>query len=415
MPPDSSLRVVAPPARAPAGGDESPALRRAARPVPPPAQRPLRIADVAIFYGERSGGIRTYLQAKAQFARRTGAFEHHLVVPGRPQAASEDAHRHEQRSLRLAASNGYRIPLGGAGLIATLRTLAPDVVMLHDPFWTPRSSCRCAHELGAIVIAVHHSSPALHAAGLPGPQEVYKAALRRWYRRAYLDVDAVMSVVDPGPDAQRASTLRLRLGLDPEFKPQPDAVRGDHVLYVGRLSREKGVRELLEAAASSSEPWQLVLLGTGPAGDALSERAGQLGIASRVTFAPYLSDRDALAREYARASCVVLPGAYETFGLAALEAAACGAAVVTASCSPVAALLDACVETFTAGDPDALLRAITRARARTPDLRAAGALVSEHGWPAALQAELADVRWLAAQRASAAPAAARRLRAAGSG
>jgi alpha-1,6-mannosyltransferase len=415
MPRERQLSVVAPLAHAPAGDAASAAPRRGARPATPPGQRPLRIADVAIFYGERSGGIRTYLQAKAEFARGTGAFEHHLVVPGRPQAASENAHRHEQRSLRLAASNGYRIPLGSAGLISTLRTLEPDVVMLHDPFWTPRSSCRCAHELGAIVIAVHHSSAALHAAGLPGPQEVYKAALRRWYRRAYLDVDAVMSVVDSGPDAQRASTLRLRLGLDPEFRPQPDAVRGDHVLYVGRLSREKGVRELLEAAAASSEPWELVLLGTGPAGDALSERADQLGIASRVSFAPYLSDRDALAREYARASCVVLPGAHETFGLAALEAAACGAAVVTASCSPVAVVLDASVETFAAGDPDQLLRAITRARAHTPDLRAARALVSKHSWHAALEAELADVRRLLEQRRAVAQGAAPRLREAGSG
>ncbi|MGO9754257.1 MAG: glycosyltransferase [Solirubrobacteraceae bacterium] len=414
MPRERSLRVVSPPAHGPAGGAPRPALR-SATPAVPGAERLLRIADVAIFYGERSGGIRTYLQAKAAFARRTGAFEHHLVVPGRPQAAGDDAHRHEQRSLQLAASNGYRIPLGSGGLISTLRALAPDVVMLHDPFWNPRLSCRCAHELGAIVIAVHHSSAALHAAGLPGPQDLYKAALRRWYRRAYLDVDAVMSVVDPGLDARRASTLQLRLGLDPAFKPQADAVRSDHVLYVGRLSREKGIRELLEAAAASSEPWELVLLGAGPAGDALSERAGQLAIGSRVTFAPYLSDRDALAREYARASCVVLPGAYETFGLAALEAGACGATVVTASCSPVAALLDACVETFTAGDPDALLHAITRARARTPDLRAAHALVSEHGWHAALQAELADVRRLAEQRSTAAQAAARRLREASSG
>ena len=37
----------------------------------------------------------------------------------------------------------------------------------------------------------------LHAAGLPGPHNVYAHALRHWYRRAYLDVDAVMSVVDP--------------------------------------------------------------------------------------------------------------------------------------------------------------------------------------------------------------------------
>ena len=74
-------------------------------------RRPLRIADVTLFYGERSGGIRTYLDAKAEFAVRTGAFEHHLVVPGHPESATVSG-RHEQRSLRLAASNGYRLPLG---------------------------------------------------------------------------------------------------------------------------------------------------------------------------------------------------------------------------------------------------------------------------------------------------------------
>jgi alpha-1,6-mannosyltransferase len=41
--------------------------------------------------------------------------------------------------------------------------------------------------------------------------------------------------------------------------------RGDHVLYAGRLGREKGVFALLEAAHRSSEPWPLWLLGAGPA------------------------------------------------------------------------------------------------------------------------------------------------------
>ena len=366
----------------------------------------LRIADVALFYGERSGGIRTYLEAKAAFAARTGAFEHHLVVPGRRTPdrtpdrtpAADDRyqhpHRHEQPSLRLAASNGYRIPLGGAGLQATLRELVPDIVLLHDPYWTPRLASRAAHQTGAAVIAVHHSSAALHAAGLPGPQGVYKRALRRWYRRAYGEVDAVMSVVDPGPDAHRSSTLLLRLGLDQAFHPRPGIVRGDHVLYVGRLSREKGLRELLEAAAASRDSWPLVLLGAGPAADTLHERARQLKLGERVRFAPYLTDRNALAREYARARCVVLPGAHETFGLAALEAAACGAPVVTAGATPSAALLGGVVDTFRAGDCDDLLHAIERARTRAPDLPAATTLAAHHSWEAALSAELDDLRRL---------------------
>jgi alpha-1,6-mannosyltransferase len=359
--------------------------------VPPEAQ--LRIADVALFYGERSGGIRTYLEAKAEYAARTGSFEHHLLIPGPPTETlgGADAHRHVQPSLRLAASNGYRIPLGSSGLQATLRALAADAVLLHDPYWTPRLASRAAHETGATVIAVHHSSVAMHAAGLPGPQAIYRRALRRWYRRAYLDVDAVMSVVDPGPDCSRRSALPLRLGLGPEFRPQLEVERGDHVLYVGRLSREKGLRELLEAAAASREKWRLIVRGTGPMGDALEERAWQLGLGARIWFGPYIHDRRELAREYARARCVALPGPHETFGLVALEAAACGTPVVTARTTPSAALVGTFAETFRAGDAIDLMRAIKRARSHSDDPVGAAALAGRHSWDSALSAELADL------------------------
>ena len=355
--------------------------------------RPLRIADVTMFYGERSGGIRTYLEAKAAYAARTGRFEHHLVIPGRTTTGCS-GHRHEHRSLRLAASNGYRLPLGSGDLQATLESIDADVVLLHDPFWTPRTATRVAHAQGATVIAVHHSSASLHAAGLPGPDAVYARALRRWYRRAYLDVDAVMSVVDPLADTQRPATLRLRLGIEPAFRPRPKIPRSDHVLYVGRLSREKGLRELLEAAAASSQPWPLVLIGTGPMGDTLKQRARQLGLGGRVTFAPYECDRDRLAERYAAARCAVLPGAHETFGLAALEAAACAAPVVTASTTPSGMILGDSAETFTGGDSGSLLSAIERARARRPDLAAARRLADSHVWDRTFAAELDDLKQL---------------------
>jgi alpha-1,6-mannosyltransferase len=350
----------------------------------------LRVADVTMFYGERSGGIRTYLEAKAAFAARTGRFEHHLVIPGRATAVDGGC-RHLHRSLRLAASNGYRLPLGAAGLLSTLDAIRPHVVLLHDPFWTPRQATRAAHDLGAAVVAVHHASASLQAAGLPGPDAVYAHALRRWYRRAYLDVDAIMSVVDPAPDARRPATARLRLGIEPAFHPRPWVRRGDHVLYAGRLSREKGLRELLEAAAAAPDPWPLVLLGTGPMGDALHDRVRQLGLTSRVTFEPFEGDRDRLAARFAAARCVVLPGAHETFGLAALEAAACGAPVVTASVTPSAALITGAVDTFHAGESADLLRAIERSRRRVPDPAAAASLALRHGWDTVFGAELEDL------------------------
>ena len=154
----------------PSGGASGTPLRL----VSPP---PLRIADAALFYGERSGGIRTYLDAKVEYAQRTAAFEHHLVVPGRRSA--REAHSagavHEPPGVRVAAWNGYRWPLGSRPLIALLEALRPDVLLLHDPFWAPRATARC-------VRMVHQGSVALDAAAFRGPRRLYEAGFRVWLR-----------------------------------------------------------------------------------------------------------------------------------------------------------------------------------------------------------------------------------------
>ena len=102
-----------------------------------------------------------------------------------------------------------------------------------------------------------------------------------------------------------------------------------------------------------------------------------------------------LAREYARARCVALPGAHETFGLVALEAAACGTPVITAESTPSAALVGGFAQTFRAGDPTDLLRAIERARGQADDPAGAAELATRYSWDAALTAELADLERLA--------------------
>lgn len=355
----------------------------------------LRVADVALFYGERSGGIRTYIDAKAAWARSTRAIEHHVIVPGTGEGA---AHRHELPSLRLAATNGYRVPIGAGALRATLRALRPDVVLLHDPFWGPLRVARTAHELGAAVVAVHHGSIALDAAGLPGPDRLWHPLLRRWMHHAYREADAVMSAVDPLADCGRPSAIELRFGLDPAFVPQPGVAREDHVLYVGRLGREKGVIELLHAAARSREPWRLRLHGRGPIELRLRRLAENLGLGDRVQWRPYVADRAELARAYAAARAVVMPGAHETFGLVGFEAAASGACVVTCATAPSAAHIGGLARTYEPGDVGGLLAAIEAARAAEPDHAAARALAARSTWAAAFEAEKAQLRRLAPRR-----------------
>ncbi len=195
-------------------------------------------------------------------------------------------------SVRVAANNGYRWPLGTRPLADLLRELRPDVVLMHDPFWAPRAACQAARSVGARVVMVHHGSLDLDVGALPGPNKLYRPALGAWLRSAYAHVDAVMSACDSHADTGREATLPLRFGLDPVFYPRGRYERGDHVLYVGRMSREKGVFELLEAAARSEEPWPLWLMGTGTAENAIAARIRRLGLTDRITMIPHETDRE---------------------------------------------------------------------------------------------------------------------------
>lgn len=349
------------------------------------------VCDVALFYAERSGGIRTYLNEKARFASETGAFEHHLLIPGKLER--HEGGRHELRSLQLAASNGYRLPLSARALKETLRAVKPNVVILHDPFWRPLSVTREARSLGATVVAVHHASPALHAAGIPGPDALYIPALRRVYQHAYEHVDAVMSIVDPRVDSGRSAAIPLRFGLHPAFHPGP-SVPGEHLLYVGRVSLEKRITDILEAMAIAKSRRPLWVVGDGPARPVIKARARWLGLGDLVELRPFVFDRRALARLYREAACVVAPGPHETFGLAVLEAAASGAPVVACSSTPAATLAGPLVATFTPKDPVDLARAIDQALTAPLDLRAAAALGASMRWDTVFQAELRDLKRL---------------------
>jgi glycosyltransferase involved in cell wall biosynthesis len=164
------------------------------------------------------------------------------------------------------------------------------------------------------------------------------------------------------------------------------------VLYAGRLARVKGVFDLLEAAALRD--WELHLVGSGGADDSILSAAKRLGIHARVSIHPFVRNRTQLAATYAAASCVVMPGQFETFGLVALEAAASGAQVVACDSAPSAPLVGELAETFRPGDSADLARAIDRARAKPQDVAAAARLSERFSWQRAFESELADLRRL---------------------
>ena len=132
------------------------------------------------------------------------------------------------------------------------------------------------------------------------------------------------------------SGVELPLHVGEEAEPP-------EVLYAGRLSREKGVLELVEAAHGLN----LVVAGDGP-------------LRARVPGARGFVPHDELERLYARAAVVACPSRREGFGVACLEAMAHARPVVATA---VGGLRDLVVHEETGlvvppGDPDALRTAL---------------------------------------------------------
>lgn len=148
-------------------------------------------------------------------------------------------------------------------------------------------------------------------------------------------------------DARRLGAREVRVvpsGVDvPAEIDAPD--HPPHVLYVGRLSEEKGVPELLEATKGLPR----VIVGDGPLRDDAPDTVG------------FVPPRE-LGAHYERAAVVVCPSRREGYGVVAREAMAHGRPVVA---SAVGGLLDA-VEDGVTGllvpprDPAALRAALER-------------------------------------------------------
>jgi D-inositol-3-phosphate glycosyltransferase len=150
---------------------------------------------------------------------------------------------------------------------------------------------------------------------------------------------AKIAVVPPGVDLNLFRTMptqeaRRRLGLPPTRRI---------VLFVGRIEPLKGIDTLLRAMALVvpeipcwREDLSVIIIGGAPGAGIervtaevarLENLRAELGIEELVTFQG-AQDQDTLVYYYAAADMVVMPSHYESFGMVALEAMACGTPVV---------------------------------------------------------------------------------------
>jgi alpha-1,6-mannosyltransferase len=340
--------------RPPTGGVP---MRLGVDPLPPPLRDgALGVLDITEWFGDTSGGIRTYLLQKARHVAARPWLRQTLVVPGARDAITDDAgvRLYRVQGPPIPGQKPYRFMLATRSVARIVRHERPDLVEIGSPLIVPWIARHATRDLDLPLVCFHHTNLprvlAPFADGSSLPRRLLHRASWRYMRR--LDRLFPLTIVASrfaAADLAREGITRIAhvpLGVDLErFHPRRRASSsetrrrfglpdGPLAMYVGRFAREKALPVVLEAWGDVERRTgaRLALVGDGPMRSALCAHP----YASRVTFVPFAHDRDTVADLLAAADVYVAPGPIETFGLAAVEAMASGTPVLSCDQGAVA-------------------------------------------------------------------------------
>ena len=266
----------------------------------------------------------------------------------------------------------YRVPAELAGANPALQTLGTDLVMVgdvagadlvHSHTWYANFAGHLASQLHGIphVLTAHSLEPLRpwKAEQLGGGYAVssgierlayenaaaiiaVSAGMRQDILRSYPQVDpARVRVIHNGIDVERWRPVENpafleSIGMDPS-RPS--------VVFVGRITRQKGLPYLLRAAQLLPRDVQLVLCAGAPdTPEIMAEVQEGVRLLQQtregVVWIERMLPRDELSAILAAATTFVCPSVYEPLGIVNLEAMACGAAVVGTATGGIPEVVD---------------------------------------------------------------------------
>src|SRR3990172_1136417 len=246
--------------------------------------------------------------------------------------------------------------------------LSLPLLLRHgEALWSPANSGPAL--VSRQVLTIQHLSPIDHPEG-------FKPAFARWYRLLW-------TILAPRTRLIVAPSQFTRQRILAKFK-----IPEDDVLSVGPPQPRKNLQRLPSAWSQVEAGYpHLAMLIVGSAGEVFSRQHLNSG-GSNVRFLGYAPDEH-LAAFYSRALALVYPSLYEGFGLAVLEAMACGAPVIAADIAPLRELLGEagylvnarCVECLAEGIKEVIENVNLRHTLRAKGLRRA----REFSWDRAAQ------------------------------
>jgi glycosyltransferase involved in cell wall biosynthesis len=335
-------------------------------------------------YYRQPGGEDVVFANEAELLRRNG----HTVIEYTERNSRIDG----MNRVRVAAQTVWSSP-ARKRLLNLLGAERPDVIHFHNtfPLLSPSVYSACRELRVPVVQSLHNPRLLCPAATfyrngqvcedcldrkIPWPSTLHGCyrssrvqtavvasmlAVHRWLNTWAKNVDAYVvftefyrrKFIDGGLPEDKLVVKPHFVFPDPVMKAP---ALGKHVVFIGRLQAEKGIHTLLRA-------WQkapvipLKLIGEGPLMNEVRSFIDSHGLQNNVDAGGYLR-RDAVLAALKQSLVLVWPseGHYETFGLVAVEAFACGVPVVASRAGAMAEMVEdgRTGLLFIPGDPDDL-------------------------------------------------------------
>lgn len=306
----------------------------------------MHILRVANFVSPTSGGIKTALRHWGELYQARGHTAS-LVIPVGKGEEPGVTHESQGTVYRVPATRivgtDYSLMFSRIRMSRLMEKISPDTLEVSDRS-TTRWMGRWARRRGIGSIMISHENMTgimVRRTPVPDAPAVWIADFIN--SRSADDYDAIVCPSNFAAAEFRRNGIPAKvveLGVDLEvFHPDDSYTHltpsGNHrtddealqIIHCGRMAPEKNPQlsiETLRALVARGVPAHLTVLGQGPLREQLIEGARDLP----VTFHSYIRGRAELATVMQRADVAIAPGPLETFGLAALEALACGVPTV---------------------------------------------------------------------------------------
>ena len=303
----------------------------------------MKILHLANFYHPKSGGIKTYLDAKRRFFEEKG-MPFRLVIPDEIDGiehAGPDTIVYRIGSPPAPFNSLYRMIVNLGTLHGIVKSEKPDMLEVNDKWTLAALSYFYRKIQKRLPIAGFHHERLDVNISVYFPNNKFLRILGGLYMQVVTAAfDRVICAshytageIEPiAPDKIEILNLGIDLenfnpGLaDPELRRRYANGADLLLLYVGRIAREKNINLLPQAMNELHRRGVEARLLVAGVGELENELAGNSN--GHIEMLGHIGDRDLLAGLYASSDAFVFPSLNEPYGLVPLEALASGLPVV---------------------------------------------------------------------------------------